>query len=604
MTFGYNATAVKVYNVAKDYGIGNGVANSKGETPAYTNNDSIGLVLSSTGRDQIGLDFDGDGASDFNVDLRQYSDEALKQMGFTDEEVALINGLEDGIYKADETGKTNGTDKTGETEGTKGTNNDTSLEGLKKQRQQNLDEMDAIEGKIEELSKSAAKKITDAIDRQQKLTDEHKEAVENAVTNAIKNYTDQVKRAQNGGDAPESKNVGAAVQKAIAGIPGLGDDAVILSNMAVAQAEIDTVESLVGNLKNLISETQTLEGQIKDAEAAAEAARKASESQSKSCDPIGFQYEGSQFDFVVMDADGFNTTSDFLGADGTNFGAMEALDGGVNGEKDGKVDLEELNKAGIGLLDKTTGKVMTADEMKEKFGEDFSINLDFDKNGAYDGINAGDDDGDGVANQTLLGTYSLNIGGQKVTGYDTDDDQDWLAKEYGITANVGTNATAAQAATATNGTFSQELQAHMDKLKGDGKSKDATFRSITDDEAGSKTVQSIGYENVASVLRAGLEEARESIGMSEDFLKELDALMKDGADAEAERIHYEFITEYEKQQKAEEDKAAADKKADVTTDEEGFYVSATTGKYVDADGNEVDENNRVRATVVNETMAA
>ena len=135
---------------------------------------------------------------------------------------------------------------------------------------------------------------------------------------------------------------------------------------------------------------------------------------------------------------------------------MQALD--TNG--DGKVDTDELDAGKIKVVSGNN----KGSSARDLFGDNFFVDLkSYDKNGQYAGLETNlDDDGDGIANQQLLGTFNVNINGQDIKGYNTLDDTDWLSNKFGITSS---NKTANRGLSINNSSFSETLKNHLQKLE-------------------------------------------------------------------------------------------------------------------------------------------
>lgn len=433
---------------------------------------------------------------------------------------------------ADELNKLNGTNAATETTKAQGA---TSAEGkssdeiqkeidaLNETKAQTMEEMEKIEAEVERLAEDVKKKITEAAEQQDKRVEQYEEDVQDSIKRNVEAYVN----ANKSGEKMSQDELQANVANEINGFaPELGD---IVSSLFVANSEIDLIDIHLDTLKSMATTVSDLESQISIKESqyesakAAEEAAKAAEEQAKSCDPIGFMdAEGNQFDFIVMDADGFNTTSDFLGATG-NWDAMEALD--KSGDQ--KVDMDELKAANIGLV--MTGKdgkqtVMDAAAISAMFGNDFTIDLkSYDKNGKYDGITNADTDANGVVDQDLQGTFMLNSSKGELKGYNTLDDQAWLAERYGIAANIvydpnkdgkvpETNNQPTEGEFAVEG--SEELQEHVAFIN--------------------------QYTETVKELREALKQAWENLGIKEEVVDLIGDNAKIVAETEATKFYEEI----------------------------------------------------------------
>ncbi len=452
---------------------------------------------------------------------------------------------------ANELDQLNGTNKTAETAKAQGATSadgksseeiQKEIDALNETKAQTLEEMEKIETEVERLAEDVKKKITEAAEQQDKRVEQYEEEVQNSIKRNVEAYVN----ANKSGEKMSQDELQANVANEINGFaPELGD---IVSSLFVANSEIDLIDIHLDTLKSMATTVSDLESQISVKESqyesakAAEDAAKAAEQQAKSCDPIGFKdAEGNQFDFIVMDADGFNTTSDFLGATG-NWDAMEAL----NKNDDNIIDLNELKASNIGLV--MTGKdgkqtIMDAAAISAMFGSDFSIDLkSYDKNGKYEGITNADNDGNGVIDQDLQGTFSLNTASGKLKGYNTLDDQEWLAERYGIAANIvydpdkdgkvpATGNEPAEGEFAVEG--SEELQEHVAFIN--------------------------QYTQTVKELREALKQAWENLGLKEEVIDIIGDSAKTVAEGEAAKF-YEEIREAQ----AENETAPADENNEET----------------------------------------
>ena len=117
-----------------------------------------------------------------------------------------------------------------------------------------------------------------------------------------------------------------------------------------------------------------------------------------------------------------------------------------------------------------------------------------------------DSDGDGTADQTMLGTFNVNANGQTISGYNTLDDVDWLAENYGISAD--TTETETNGLDATQ--FSEDLQAHVN------------FFNM--------------YTEKSEELKEQIQEGFSNIGLSEEQMNGISEATKKEADEEAKNF--------------------------------------------------------------------
>lgn len=365
---------------------------------------------------------------------------------------------------------------------------------LEEERDANYEEMEAIEAHIEELIEKAEDLAETAATEQKEQTEAYKEESKQAVKEQMAAYVEANKNGNGMTREELQKNITNAV-------PNAPEMANIFNQLAEANGILDEVDSYVLDLRSLIEDTRSLEDQISALDNNIQVAKEAEEA-AKSCDPIGFEFEGATYDFIVQDEDGFNSTSDFLGAE-DQWAAMQALDT----DQDGTVNYEELKAGNIQLV-KTEGDAQSVVDIADVFGEDFSIDLNSytsaEEGAEYAGIDTADHDNDGTVNQELLGTFSLNINGEEVSGYNTLDDTEWLADTYGIEAFAADE-------NETSAMYSEALQSHV------------TLAEL--------------YEQKSETLRAQINENYEAFGLSEDEIAEFDSILQ----AEADKKASEFL---------------------------------------------------------------
>ena len=365
---------------------------------------------------------------------------------------------------------------------------------LEEERDENYEKMEALEAQIEELIEKA-EDLAEAAENEQK---EQTEAYEEDSKAAVKEQMQAYVEANKNGEGMTREELQNNITNALPNNPNMAN---IFNSLAEANGILDEVDTYVLNLRSLIEDTRSIEDQISALDnniEVAKAAEEEAQAANNCCDPIGFEYEGATYDFIVQDEDGFNSTSDFLGAE-DQWAAMQALDT----DQDGTVNYEELKAGNIQLV-KTEGDAQSVVDIADVFGEDFSIDLNtyksVDEGAEYAGIDTGDHDNDGTVNQELLGTFSLNIGDETIEGYNTLDDTEWLSETYGIDAAVADDEEATS-------TYSEALQAHV------------TLAEL--------------YEQKSESLREQLNEDYELFDLSEDEIAEFDSILQAEADKEA-----------------------------------------------------------------------
>lgn len=434
----------------------------------------------------------------------------IEKLALSDEQMAELMGTT-------KTGAAKETDEAKNTEATDAEGIQGEIDNLNKQKAETLEMMEKIEAEVEKLAQDAEEKITEAAKAQEAKVEDYEDQVKSAIE---QNVTAYVAANKADGKGMTQDELQSNVKNSIDGFaPDLSDT---VAGLFAANSEINLIDSHLSKLNSLANTVKDFDSQIATKETALKQAKEAEAAAKKSCDPIGFKdAEGNTFDFVVMDEDGFNTTSDFLGAD-NNWDSMAALDT----SNDGKVDLAELEAGKIGLTMNGSKDLMDANAIKEMFGEDFAIDLkSYDKNGTYDGITDADADGNGVVDQDLQGTFNITAGGKTLNGYNTLDDQEWLANQYGLEANVTeTGAPKAGANVDEVAENDEELQSHLDFIE--------------------------TYTQKAQDLRDQLKLQWQSHGMSNEYIEMLNESAGQVATSDADKFYSE-IEVTEKQEDAE-----------------------------------------------------
>lgn len=452
------------------------------------------------------LSFDGNGNNiqvkdsdneTFNVSLSAIANELGMSIDTLKQELGIEN-LEGA----------NAAQATGETQAAGGTKSSdeiqTEIDNLNTEKEEAMETLEALETTIKQLSEEIQDKLNKAAQEQEAKVEAYQEDVEKAIQENVQNYI-----AANKSENPMSKeDLQRNINSSIRGIDGIGGGTDVISDLFMISGELATLDNSLAQMKELTDKVSGIDQQISDKTSELETAKAAEEaanaSQAKSCDPIGFKdASGNQFDFIVMDG-AFDTTSDFLGAEG-NWDAMKALDTtGESDAPDGKVDINELKAANIGLVMTNANgeqEIMNADKIAEMFGDDFTIDLNsYDKNGTYEGITDADADGNGVIDQDLQGTFKLSsskLG--EVDGYNTLDDQEWLANKYGLTADVKTADGVSESAKAVG----------ADEVDGDADAKDLNYY----------TEFYATYAETAKNLREQLEQQWQIHGLNEEFIE-------------------------------------------------------------------------------------
>lgn len=399
------------------------------------------------------------------------------------------------------------------------------IQELEEKKQENIEKMEKIEAEIEDLAEAAEANIMEALAKQEAAAEEHEEESKAALDENIKAYVEANKE---GGEGMTREELQANIKNSLPNAPQLADSMALLVE---ANEQISEIDSCLGELNKLILDTQAIDAEIEAKEGEYEAAVAAEEA-AKCCDPIGFtttDKDGNQaqYDFIVDDG-AFDSTSDFLGANG-QWNEMAALDT----DGDNIVSSAELQAGNIKAVKTNADGSQEIVDLAQEFGEDFSIDLSsYSQGGSHSAIDTvSDDDGDGVANQTLLGTFNLNINGETVNGYNTLDDNDWLSENYGISANT-------DAETTDSLNYSEDLLPHVNFFN--------------------------TYTQKVQELKESLQEAYAALGVSESDMAELDSTIKKEADVKAQN----FFSSLEVKEDDNQEEAIGETDADGLTEEE------------------------------------
>ena len=317
-------------------------------------------------------------------------------------------------------------------------------------------EISNLKEAVEELQQQYTEKLEDADRLEAEYTrklEQDERAYEKSVQKIKEHQIDLYGESLRGpGKGMSEEQLYQNIQNAIPDAPALDSSIVakvksLRSEAAQIQKDIATKNSLI-DAKTL--ENQKLEVEIADLQNKYLTALQSEQTAASSGppggssgnggssggggDPIGFDFDGDTYDFIVDDGN-FDSTSDFLGFE-NEWEAMQQLDTDGNGT----VDMNELKDGGIQLV--KTGKdgsqeIVNVDD--KRFGSGMSIDLNTYKQGSTGAsdnllkkIDTKDSDGDGIANQSLLGTFKININGQTHEGYNTWDDTDFLSGKFNI----------------------------------------------------------------------------------------------------------------------------------------------------------------------------
>ena len=318
---------------------------------------------------------------------------------------------------------------------------------------------DKIKEVVEQLSGEIEQSISEAVKKQQKLTEEEEKRVQNIIEQEIKQY----KTDKEAGKPVTLDTLNAKIQSQMNDSGFDTEMQVIVGNLVLTNSKINQMETLLDELGTVSERINELDGEITDLDdkiSGLEDEIKQEEASTKRHDPIGFEADGKKYEFVV-DRDNSNdltNISEFLGAE-DNFNEMIALDM----DESGNVDKEELKSAGVKILvtDTQTGE-QTLKDIDEVFTDGLSVNLK--SYNDLSGQNVQNEDG-----QTVLGNFEVQLGeDQTIEGYSTLDTDEYLLNNYTFS---GENQTAETATADSNEVtksieeFLSEYRAKVDEYK-------------------------------------------------------------------------------------------------------------------------------------------
>lgn len=396
---------------------------------------------------------------------------------------------------------TQGTSSATATSGASSEQIQAEIEELEAEKEENIEKMEKIEAEIENLAKSAEQHIMEAAKAQEETVQEHEEETQAVLDENIQAYINANKE---GGEGMTRDELQENIKGAMPNTPQIAD---AVAALTAASEEVNEIDSCLGELNKLITDTQLIEDEIEMKTTEYEAAVEAEEA-AKCCDPIGFtatDSEGNeaQYDFIVDDGS-FDSTNDFLGASG-QWNDMTALDT----DSDNIVSTAELQAGNIKAVKTNADGSQEIVDLAEEFGEDFSIDLSsYQKGGSHSAVNTStDSDGDGTADQTMLGTFNVNANGQTISGYNTLDDTDWLAENYGLSSTDET-ATTDKGLDASQ--FSEDLQVHVNFFN--------------------------TYTEKSELLKEQINDGYESLGLSEEQMNGISETTKKEANEKAQNF--------------------------------------------------------------------
>ncbi len=491
--------------------------------PSFVNNTNVKQT------NPIGKNSDLNNTSILNLSQEDDSSKTIEEYEQSYQEAAEAvqaqdkakkTGDEEAVKKADKEAETKGAEATKAEEEVKAANSASEtkdvelteeqqerMDELEEEKAQNEEKMDKLEAQIEDLTESAEANILKAAEAQESAVKDYENESKEVLD---KNINEYINANKEGGEGMSRDQLQENIRGALPNNPEIAD---ALAAMTEANEQLNEVDSLLGDLNDLIQDTKGIEQEMDSIQKAAE---KAAE-EKKCCDPIGFTAgEGAdkaQYDFIVDDGN-FDSTSDFLGA-ANQWAAMAALD--TDGDK--VVTTDELKAGNIKAVKTGADGSQSVVDLADEFGDDFSIDLNsYKEGGSHSAIDTqSDKDNDGVKDQSLLGTFSVNTGdGKKVEGYNTLDDTDFLKEAFGL------NASDADDEDSSN--FSLELQQHINFFN--------------------------EYTQKSQDLRDQLNSTYETIGLTDDQINGIDEVTKSEAKDKADNF-YNSLKEEEEIEKAD-----------------------------------------------------
>ncbi|MBQ4078965.1 hypothetical protein IJD15_07285 [bacterium] len=359
------------------------------------------------------------------------------------------------------------------------------IEDLEEERDDNYEKMEKIEAHIEDLTEQAEANIMKAAKQQEAAVEEHEEETQKAVDEQLNAY---VAANKEGGEGMTREELQKNVKGALGHIPEVGE---AVSALLEANDQINEIDSCLGELNNLITDTQDIEQQIElknqefeAVESAAQQPPASSGSGSGSedgdcppqpCEPQGFQdNQGNQYDFFIdKDQNGtLSNESEFLGYEGGKQGqeAAWAEMTQLDTSGDGIVDASELAAGGVMVYKTDANGNQTAMTIEEAFGEDSDLAINTQQHEtAKQGVGPNNfNTGTGSENNELWGTFDVTLNGENLNGYQTNDDINWLKENYNFSDYANENGlTSGEAGEQVESEDAQEavsaeLQQHID----------------------------------------------------------------------------------------------------------------------------------------------
>lgn len=400
--------------------------------------------------------------------------------------------------------------------------------------------MQILEVTIEALQEEVEQQINDAIEESKDIQEENKKKAQEAVSKRISEYSNS-----NGEMTYEEFQ-----QKISSDLDGvqtksnraLGD---VVNDLLDANHKMSLLKGYVADLGDLAKNNEDLtkqaqetkekiddlvEEQIKNAEGG--------DPQAKCCDPIGFSTDAARYDFFVDNDNNGDITNEneFLGSkDG--FSEMKALDT----DGDGLVTASELDNANVKVIKTNKDGTQEIVKASEVFtNETDGINLN-----SYKGTNQ--DIGNG---NTLLGTFNATLNGQKMEGYQTLDDLNWLDKNYEFTDEVEGKGRFAQDVTDITKAIDMKDKINLFTVKNeelDTKLKEAWNAWGFTDEMASQLIN-------ASEAQAKRDGTKIENNFEEIARKEEELATQSQAEKDADKTKLEEILKDEVEEEIEEEK--------------------------------------------------
>lgn len=390
------------------------------------------------------------------------------------------------------------------------------IEKLEEEKQENIEKMEKIEAEIEQLAEEAEQAIMDAVAIQEAAVKEHEEETKAALDENIQAYINANKE---GGEGMTRDELQANIKNSLPNTPEIAD---AVAKLTAASELVNEIDSCLGELNNLILDTQAIDAEIdvKQGEYdAVKEAEKQAECNPQPCEPQGFQdNEGNQYDFFI-DKDGngdLSNETEFLGYEGGKEGqaAAWAEMTDLDTNMDGIVDAEELTAGGVMVYKTDENGNQQAMTIEEAFGEDSDLAISTTQHDeAKEGVGPKNfNEGEGSENNELWGTFDVTLNGESLNGYQTNDDLEWLKNNYNFTDY----ANGEEVTEETEGIqYSEELQPHVD-----------FYEIYTEKSQDLKEQIAEGFENIGlteeqidGINQATKKEADEN---AEDFLASLD----------------------------------------------------------------------------------